>query len=615
MIVQPSPVSNPKKSTNTRKFSLLGCCSIDTVDSDVFTDPRQPSTSPSASLSSSVNPSTSPTLSHDNISSIDNDEKNNNDIVKEKKSGGRSLPSQWTGNKSTDEEDDSSPDGSSPKKKKNVNARMNPLLPSYQLLKTIKDIPPVRFEEPSLILSEDQATSLQYYLPQQGNIWTKIYSLNQDGASLDHLLKKIENVEQILLVIQDNHGAIFGAYFNDAFKRKENYYGTRHSWLFTFENRKNIDTLRTQIAKSIKQQVQERNLNNTVTSDTYALPLTSYGEGVEQQTVRSISTVVTANSGDGGDINQLTLRSNNSVKNQSNSNNNSLRNNQSVNTNSVPPRSPSDSIDSSIWTVSSRNLQTVSGGILWPQLLNNESLMNNAMDNSDEITIKTLPDVHIYKATVKNNLYHYLKLNIHSIPIALYVGGGEGEPAIYLDEQMENCTTGACSTYLSPPLGYNKEETKKDTKVTNTNVDDKKVDEGNTVSTEPILSNDSPPSSSSSVIAPVSSSEASPAAIVSGTSEASDVPPTNTMVSSTEPKLQDLGDTTRFTPVHVEVYSFRKVLLKSMDSFSTKKPSNSQLVRQGSLSHGLSTASIQGIGTLGVVGTLLERPGEETEDV
>jgi len=367
-----SSSNNKSRKSNDYFYSIFGCCSINTVDADVFTDPQR---SNNSSVGLSLYPSSisndntkESQLNDKNINNNDNIEDNNYN-VKDKKSITRALPTQWKQETHYDDGENETPISSN--KKVSTSLSVNPLLPSHQILQSVKDIPPVRFEEPSAILSIDQATSLQYYLPTtlQGHIWTKIYSLTKDGASLERLLTNIENIEQILFVIQDNKGSIFGGYFHDSFKRKENYYGTRHSWLFTFENRKNLDTIRYTIGKSIKhQQLQQQSMENINLS----IPITTYGDNIEQQTVRSISTIIhsTSLSSENNDINQLTLRSYNS---RNSSNQHSLRSTNkdlfSSDLSNKHIQQNSNSTNSSIWTISNKNLQTISGGIFLSSLL------------------------------------------------------------------------------------------------------------------------------------------------------------------------------------------------------------------------------------------------------
>lgn len=92
------------------------------------------------------------------------------------------------------------------------------------------------------ILTHDLADGLRPSLPTRlriANSWTLLYSLDQHGVSLSTLYARVEQGMAGLgssigcvLVVQDTEGALFGAFSNEALKKREGYYGSGECFLW-----------------------------------------------------------------------------------------------------------------------------------------------------------------------------------------------------------------------------------------------------------------------------------------------------------------------------------------------------------------------------------------------
>lgn len=66
--------------------------------------------------------------------------------------------------------------------------------------------------------------------------WRKIYSVDEDGVSLQTFYKCAHNHSNSLLFIEDSKGFKFGAYLTEEWKVHKHFYGTGESFLFTFKD-------------------------------------------------------------------------------------------------------------------------------------------------------------------------------------------------------------------------------------------------------------------------------------------------------------------------------------------------------------------------------------------
>ncbi|KAI8380612.1 TLD-domain-containing protein [Choanephora cucurbitarum] len=80
------------------------------------------------------------------------------------------------------------------------------------------------------------AQNIQTWLPSRISIssqWSLVYSLDQHGASLNTLYNRCKLIHgPCLLVIQDSHDQIFGAYLSEGIHVQSNCYGTGECFLW-----------------------------------------------------------------------------------------------------------------------------------------------------------------------------------------------------------------------------------------------------------------------------------------------------------------------------------------------------------------------------------------------
>eukprot|EP00835_Amoeboradix_gromovi_P003822 NODE_268_length_12243_cov_0.338109.p4 type:complete len:279 gc:universal NODE_268_length_12243_cov_0.338109:3643-2807(-) len=105
-----------------------------------------------------------------------------------------------------------------------------------------------RKEESRKVMTLAMAESLRHYLPVTFEIssnWRLIYSLDQDGASLNTLYRFMEPFNSQLvkrgfvLIVKDNSGCIFGSFFTTRLHVQKHYYGTGESFLFWMDSNRN----------------------------------------------------------------------------------------------------------------------------------------------------------------------------------------------------------------------------------------------------------------------------------------------------------------------------------------------------------------------------------------
>ncbi|XP_046733584.1 nuclear receptor coactivator 7 isoform X2 [Silurus meridionalis] len=89
----------------------------------------------------------------------------------------------------------------------------------------------------SHVLIEHHIEKLAPHLPArvQCSPWQLVYSTEVHGTSLKTLYRKTAEIQQpVLLLIQDTHHQVFGAFSSDSFRVSDCCYGTGETFLFTF---------------------------------------------------------------------------------------------------------------------------------------------------------------------------------------------------------------------------------------------------------------------------------------------------------------------------------------------------------------------------------------------
>lgn len=111
----------------------------------------------------------------------------------------------------------------------------NPLrLPKYENHSRFMPI----WADKSKVMSDTQIMVIARLLPPLFRMreWKKVYSVDEDGVSLQTFYKCAHNQSSSLLFIEDSKGFKFGAYWTEDWKPHKYFYGTGESFLFTFKD-------------------------------------------------------------------------------------------------------------------------------------------------------------------------------------------------------------------------------------------------------------------------------------------------------------------------------------------------------------------------------------------
>jgi hypothetical protein len=92
--------------------------------------------------------------------------------------------------------------------------------------------------EKSKIMTELQIILIARLLPPlfRTREWKKVFSVDEDGVSLQTFYKNANNYSNAILFIEDNNGYKFGAYTTEDWAIHKHFYGTGESFLFTFRD-------------------------------------------------------------------------------------------------------------------------------------------------------------------------------------------------------------------------------------------------------------------------------------------------------------------------------------------------------------------------------------------
>lgn len=107
-------------------------------------------------------------------------------------------------------------------------------LPKYENLHRFVPI----MSEKSKIMSELQIILIARLLPPlfRTREWKKVFSVDEDGVSLQTFYKNAHNYSNAILFIEDDGGYKFGAYTTEDWAIHKHFYGTGESFLFTFRD-------------------------------------------------------------------------------------------------------------------------------------------------------------------------------------------------------------------------------------------------------------------------------------------------------------------------------------------------------------------------------------------
>jgi hypothetical protein len=90
----------------------------------------------------------------------------------------------------------------------------------------------------SSIMNDTQIMIIARLLPPLYRLreWTKAYSIDEDGISLQTFYKNAKGYANNILFIEDGNGFKFGAYLCEEWTAQKYFYGTGESYLFTFRD-------------------------------------------------------------------------------------------------------------------------------------------------------------------------------------------------------------------------------------------------------------------------------------------------------------------------------------------------------------------------------------------
>ncbi|CAG8486201.1 8124_t:CDS:2 [Diversispora eburnea] len=86
-----------------------------------------------------------------------------------------------------------------------------------------------RCDDTDPVLNEEIADQIRHKLPRRIRLstkWNLLYSLDQDGTSMNTMYYKVKDKGPLILTIKDMDDQVFGAFVTEPFKRRPSYYGT-----------------------------------------------------------------------------------------------------------------------------------------------------------------------------------------------------------------------------------------------------------------------------------------------------------------------------------------------------------------------------------------------------
>ena len=86
------------------------------------------------------------------------------------------------------------------------------------------------------ILTEDMLVQLGACIPPVMRTceWDVAYKLSADGTSMQTFYSKLKHYNPTIVVVQDTHRCLFGAYTTEGWHRDDHFYGTGESFVFKF---------------------------------------------------------------------------------------------------------------------------------------------------------------------------------------------------------------------------------------------------------------------------------------------------------------------------------------------------------------------------------------------
>ena len=93
------------------------------------------------------------------------------------------------------------------------------------------------YKEKSEIIDDARRQVISYYLPSLIKMreWHLLFSINMDGVSMQTFYHNLKHRDNTLILIQDEHDHIFGAFCNEEWHMRNHFYGTGECFVFSFE--------------------------------------------------------------------------------------------------------------------------------------------------------------------------------------------------------------------------------------------------------------------------------------------------------------------------------------------------------------------------------------------
>jgi len=86
----------------------------------------------------------------------------------------------------------------------------------------------------SYILKADDVTVLYTFLPPRSKLrdWELLFCTSTHGVSMNTFYNKTRDFEPTILLVEDAHGHVFGAYTSESWLKQKGFYGTGETFLF-----------------------------------------------------------------------------------------------------------------------------------------------------------------------------------------------------------------------------------------------------------------------------------------------------------------------------------------------------------------------------------------------
>eukprot|EP00915_Cephaloidophora_sp_WS-2016_P008061 GHVH01011149.1.p1 GENE.GHVH01011149.1~~GHVH01011149.1.p1 ORF type:complete len:687 (+),score=87.63 GHVH01011149.1:101-2161(+) len=103
-------------------------------------------------------------------------------------------------------------------------------------------LPGFEFSTPSTdyakFVTSFHIAQLSYVIPAMLSRWKLAFCMRRDGISFQTLYSKLRSFDRFLMIIEDEHNLVFGAFLPCEISPRSGYYGSRESFVFTYKDNK-----------------------------------------------------------------------------------------------------------------------------------------------------------------------------------------------------------------------------------------------------------------------------------------------------------------------------------------------------------------------------------------